>query len=272
MAETPKTWLITGCSSGFGELFVRQVRAPGDNVTATGRNAEKKLAHLADTGASILDLDVAAPASEINAKVTEAWNLYPNDIDVVVNNAGCVLSGGIEELTQEEMECAFKTNFHGPLNITRALLPQLRTRGDGTLLYMSSQAGQHGDPGAADIARLNSHLKCLEGAVECLAQELALLAPEIKVLLIEPGIFRTHVFSKISPTRRAIGNEPDDATKAVAVMINLVNGTGVAAGKTIPLRVPLGSDGLAVIRAKGDRIVQICDEWEEVAKSTDYKS
>ncbi|KAI0410583.1 NAD(P)-binding protein [Xylaria grammica] len=287
MAETPKTRLITGCSSGFGELFVRQVRALGDNVIATGRNAEKKLAHLADTGASILDLDVAAPASEINAKMTEAWNLYPNGIDVVVNNAGCVLSGGIEELTQEEMECAFKTNFHGPLNITRALLPRLRTRGNGTLLYMSSQAGQHGDPGAGAYCATKF---ALEGAVECLAQELALLAPEIKVLLVEPGIFRTHVFSNITyaPERvpeyaefnasvrafmaSVIGNEPGDATKAVAVMINLVNGTGVAAGKTIPLRVPLGSDGLAVIRAKGDSIVQICDEWEEVAKSTDYKS
>jgi NADP-dependent 3-hydroxy acid dehydrogenase YdfG len=47
------------------------------------------------------------------------------------------------------MEHAFKTNFHGPLNITRALLPQLRAKGNGTLLYISSQAAQHADPGAA---------------------------------------------------------------------------------------------------------------------------
>jgi NADP-dependent 3-hydroxy acid dehydrogenase YdfG len=97
-AMTPQTWLVTGCSSGFGELFVRQLRNAGDNVIATGRNAETKLAHLRDTGAKILDLDVSAPATEIKEKIDEAWGLYPNGIDVVVNNAGYILSGCIEEL------------------------------------------------------------------------------------------------------------------------------------------------------------------------------
>ncbi|KAI8627987.1 NAD(P)-binding protein [Xylariaceae sp. FL1651] len=284
MAEISKTWLITGCSSGFGELFVRQLRALGNNVIATGRNAEHKLAHLADTGASILDLDVIAPVPEIEAKMAQAWSLYPNGIDVVVNNAGYILSGAVEELKQEEIEHVFKTNFHGPLNITRALLPRLRARGNGTLLYMSSQAGWHADPGAAGYCATKF---ALEGAVECLSKELAIFAPGIKVLIIEPGYFRTHAFSNINhvPARipdyaqfnaevRAleasiVGNEPGDAAKAVTVMIDLVNGTGVAAGKTIPLRVPLGSDGWERIRAKGDSLVKICDEWEEVAKSTD---
>ena len=99
MASSPQTWLITGCSSGFGELFVRQLRAQGANVIATGRNAGTKLAHLQDTGASILDLDVSAPPQEIEAKMAEAWALYPGGIDVVVNNAGYLLSGAVEELT-----------------------------------------------------------------------------------------------------------------------------------------------------------------------------
>jgi len=127
------------------------------------------------------------------------------------------------------------------------------------------------------------------GAVECLEKELALLAPGIKVLIVEPGYFRTSAFSNINhvPARvpdyaqfnagvRAVeagivGNEPGDAAKAVSVMIDLVNGTGVAAGKTIPLRVPLGSDGWERIRAKAENMAKICDEWEEVAKSTDIK-
>lgn len=99
MASKPKTWLITGCSSGFGALFVRQLRSQGENVIATGRNAEVKLAHLQDSGATILDLDVSAPSSIIETKIAEAWGLYPNGIDVVVNNAGYILSGAIEELT-----------------------------------------------------------------------------------------------------------------------------------------------------------------------------
>lgn len=95
----PQTWLITGCSSGFGAEFVHQLRALGDNVIATGRNAETKLAHLKDTGASILDLDVTAPEDIIAAKVEEAWGLYPSGIDIVVNNAGYILSAAFEELT-----------------------------------------------------------------------------------------------------------------------------------------------------------------------------
>lgn len=95
----PQAWLITGCSSGFGSEFVHQLRALGENVIATGRNASTKLAHLKDTGASILDLDVAASEDVITAKMEEAWDLYPGGIDVVVNNAGYILSGAFEDLT-----------------------------------------------------------------------------------------------------------------------------------------------------------------------------
>ncbi|KAI0836004.1 hypothetical protein F5Y06DRAFT_305612 [Hypoxylon sp. FL0890] len=283
MATSPQTWLITGCSSGFGELFVRQLRALGENVIATGRNAPSKLAHLVDTGAKILDLDVTAPVTEIDAKMDEAWNIYPDGIDVVVNNAGYILSGAVEELTQE-LKDIFDTNFHGPLNITRALLPKLRAKKRGTLLYISSQAGWHADPGAAGYCGSKF---ALEGAVECLSQELAMFAPGLKVLIVEPGYFRTRAFSNINhvPPRVAdyaqfnagvraveagiVGNEPGDAEKAVSIMIDLVKGTGVARGKDIPLRVPLGSDGWGRIRAKCENMIKICDEWEEVAKSTD---
>lgn len=99
MSEHPQTWLITGCSSGFGELLVRKLRASGHNVIATGRNADAKLAHLKDTGASILDLDVAAPPNLIQATIDKAWALYPGGIDIIVNNAGYILTGFVEEVT-----------------------------------------------------------------------------------------------------------------------------------------------------------------------------
>ncbi|KAK8078607.1 hypothetical protein PG996_004777 [Apiospora saccharicola] len=255
MAETKKTWLITGCSSGFGELFVRKLRVLGENVIATGRNAKVKLAHLEDTGATILDLDVAAPADKIEATM------------------------------QQELEDIFKTNFHGPLNITRALLPKIRARGTGTLLYMSSQAGWHAQPTATGYCATKH---ALEAAVECMSQELATFAPGIRVHLIEPGYFRTPAFGNINyvPPRNQefaeynaavragiesqLGKEPGDPDKAVSIMIDLVNGTGVAAGKEVPLRVPLGSDGWGRIKAKCEKMLEICQDWEEVAKSTDH--
>lgn len=129
----------------------------------------------------------------------------------------------------------------------------------------------------------------LIGAVECLAKELAIFAPGIKVLLIEPGYFRTQAFSNINHVapriddcaqfnagvqayeQGLVGNEPGDAKKAVERVIELVKGTGMAAGMAIPLRVPLGTDGWTRIKAKCQETVQICDDWEEVAKSTDIE-
>lgn len=93
-----QTWLITGCSSGFGEQFVRQLTTQGDQVVATGRNAETRLAHLKDTGATILDLDITAPQAEIDRKFRQAWETF-GSIDVVVNNAGFIQCGAVEEIT-----------------------------------------------------------------------------------------------------------------------------------------------------------------------------
>ncbi|KAM5344426.1 hypothetical protein ACJ41O_012962 [Fusarium nematophilum] len=278
------TWLITGCSSGFGEQFVRQLRAAGDNVIATGRNAETRLAHLEDTGAEILDLDVSSPPDVIQSKIDTAWGLFPGGIDVVVNNAGFILSGAIEELTEEDLERSLKTNLHGPLNLSRAILPKLRAKGKGTLLYISSQAAWHTDPSAG--AYCTSKF-ALEGAVETLAKELAIFAPGIKVLIVEPGYFRTSVFSNVSHVdarvpdlaqfnasvregeAAIVGNERGDPVKGVARIIDLVKGTGFAAGKKAPLRVPLGADGLERIKAKCEETLKICEEWEELASSTD---
>lgn len=92
-----QTWLITGCSSGFGEQFVRQLTELGDNVVASGRHAETRLAHLKDTGATIIDLDVTAPQREIDSKFHEALAAY-GSIDVIVNNAGFIQAGPLEDL------------------------------------------------------------------------------------------------------------------------------------------------------------------------------
>ena len=83
----PLTWLVTDCSSGFGEIFVHSLLARGDKVIATGRKASERLVHLQNTDAKILDLDTTASQEVLNAKVKEAVELF-NGIDVLVNNAG----------------------------------------------------------------------------------------------------------------------------------------------------------------------------------------
>lgn len=91
-----RTWLVTGCSSGFGEHFVHRILARGDNVIATGRKADQRLAHLKDTGAAILDLDISASEAEIRSKAQEALQIY-GDIDVLVHNAGYIEFGTVED-------------------------------------------------------------------------------------------------------------------------------------------------------------------------------
>lgn len=105
--------------------------------------------------------------------------------------------------------------------------------------------------------------------------------------MVEPGYFGTRAFSNINHvTARVdlyeqfnagvrayeediVGNEPGDPAKAVRCMIELTKGTGVASGRTVPLRVPIGTDGWTKIRAKCEETIKICDEWEDVAKSTE---
>ena len=91
------TWLVTGASSGFGEQFVHSILARGDRVIATARQAHERLSHLKALGAAILELDVTASQSELDAKIEEAIGIY-GGIDVLVNNAGYVEAGLIEEI------------------------------------------------------------------------------------------------------------------------------------------------------------------------------
>jgi NADP-dependent 3-hydroxy acid dehydrogenase YdfG len=91
-------WLITGCSSGLGQEFVSQILSRGDKVIATARRLESEsIQSLQSAGASILKLDVTDEAAAINNVINEAIKIHGR-IDVLVNNAGFVTQGAVEEL------------------------------------------------------------------------------------------------------------------------------------------------------------------------------
>ena len=89
-------WLITGCSSGFGEIFVRQLLARGDLVVATARRPER-IQHLAGLGAATLQLDVTDSQQTIRERVAAAVAVHGR-IDVLVNNAAYIATGAWEDL------------------------------------------------------------------------------------------------------------------------------------------------------------------------------
>jgi NAD(P)-dependent dehydrogenase (short-subunit alcohol dehydrogenase family) len=158
------TWLITGCSSGFGEQFVRSILARGDHVIATGRDI-LKLQNLKEEGASILQLDITSTQQAINETVAQAISIY-GKVDVLLNNAGYVSTGIFEDLTYvqglqllsfgakylhngryEDFLAQFETNVFGTIKVTQALLPQFRQRRAGTMVFIGSLSGWMGDPG-----------------------------------------------------------------------------------------------------------------------------
>lgn len=281
-----RVWLITGCSSGFGEQFVLQNIARGDKVIATGRNAATKLAHLKDTGAAILDLDVTLPEADIFAIFKEARQIYGR-IDILVNNAGYIESSAVEELSIERVQRSLETNFLGPLKVTKAVLPIMREQGSGIVAFLGSIGGIQGYPSATAYSVTKF---ALESLTECLQGEFAaLFNNSVRFIIFEPGYFRTEVFSSTNIVhlpaklpeyqgftemagqrqRQVYHNENGDPMKGVARMIDVLTSTGMAAGKDLPLRMPLGTDALECVRNKCRATLQICDEWEDFIVSTD---
>ncbi|KAL9623608.1 MAG: hypothetical protein Q9160_002064 [Pyrenula sp. 1 TL-2023] len=277
-------WLITGCSSGFGEQFVSDVLERGDRVIATARNGVSRLQHLADIGAATLELDVTSSQTDLNVGIEKACGIYGR-IEVLVNNAGYVSVGTVEESTYEYLLNQFNTNLFGALNVTRAVLPLFRKQRSGFVVFISSPSGWEGLPGAGAYTGTKF---ALEGMYECLKSEVAPFA--IQSIIFELGHFRTPIMSpgRLKFCSQTVEDytemtkgfasllsgfdmsQPGDPKKAVKIMVDMVKGKGVAAEKTMPARLPLGSDVLEVVRRKCRDTLAICDEWEKVIVSTNF--
>src|SRR3954452_366997 len=135
-----KVWLVTGAGRGMGVDIARAALAAGHAVVATGRNPERVTAALgAHDDLLAVALDVTDPASA-QAAAQAAVERFGR-IDVLVNNAGNFYAGFFEELTPEDFRAQIETNFCGPVNVTRAVLPLMRSQRSGSALAMSSPAG-----------------------------------------------------------------------------------------------------------------------------------
>lgn len=174
-AKTPKTVLITGCSSGYGAATARYCHEQGWNVVATMRSP-----HLGDLPKSdrlrVLALDVTKPAS-IAAAIDEV-----GPIDVVVNNAGIGVVGAFEATPMSTIREVFETNAFGVMAVLQAVVPQFRERQAGVIVNVTSSATLAPMP----LASVYTASKiAIEGLTASLAHELA--AFNVRVKLIEPG-------------------------------------------------------------------------------------
>jgi NAD(P)-dependent dehydrogenase (short-subunit alcohol dehydrogenase family) len=217
------------------------------------------------------DAALSAPA------VAEALGLL-GGLDILVNNAGFGLMGAIEALDDAAIRAVMETNFFGALRVTRVVIPELRKQG-GVIINISSMAGMVGMAGAGAYCASKF---ALEGLSEALAQELAPFG--VKVLVVEPGAFRTDFSGRSIRTpgsridayagmqagevatliKQYHGNEPGDPVKAVDAILRTLD------SKEMPLRLMLGADAVSAIQAKQDVLRKEMAEWKGVSLATAF--
>src|SRR5262245_39459896 len=140
LTSTAKVWLITGASRGFGQLIAKRALERGDAVVATARQPSTLTEAMGESPDFLpLRLDVTS-ASEAHQAVAAGIDRFGR-MDVLVNNAGYGLLGGVEEASAQEVQAVFQTNVFGLLNVTRAVLPLMRRQGRGHVINMSSIGG-----------------------------------------------------------------------------------------------------------------------------------
>ncbi|MEV5602572.1 oxidoreductase [Streptomyces sp. NPDC052299] len=273
-----RVWLITGASSGFGRSIAEAALAAGDTVVATARRPEALDALVAahPDRAVAVQLDVTDTARI--ADVVADTVLWYGRIDVLVNNAGMGLVGAVEETSDRELRDLMDLHFFGPAALVRAVLPHMRRNGSGAVVQMSSMGGRFTFPGVGGYSATKF---ALEGLSEALAAE---VAPHgIKVLIVEPGSFRTGFAGggvlrqsapldayadSVGPVRSSLpdsdGKQEGDPAKAAAAIL-----TALAAEDT-PLRLPLGNDATDAVLAALDASRAETLAWEKVSRSTGF--
>ena len=264
MAEK-NVWFITGASRGMGIDIAQAALAAGHSVVATGRDAAK-VAKAIGEHKNLLSvaLDVT-DAAAAEAAVRAAVDRFGR-IDVLVNNAGNFYGGYFETLSPEQVRAQMETNFFGPLNVTRAVLPVLRGQRSGQIITITSTAGFVGAPVTSAYAASKF---ALEGWMESLTGEIAPFG--IAAMAVEPGYFRTELLFEGSSTiwaelevedyaensahavqafRGIIGQQPGDPAKLAGALVTLSD------SGTLPARFIAGADAMDAIEQKQAAVQQ----------------
>lgn len=178
-----KVVLITGGSSGIGKSIGTYLTSKGFKVYGTTRN----LKNYPDFDAfELLQLDVRLPES-IQKAVSEIIS-KEGKLDVLVNNAGVGITGPIEETPHEEILNVFDINFHGPVHVMKAVLPQMRKQGGGKVINITSIAGYMGLP-------YRGYYSAAKGALGILTEALNMEVKDFGVSIsnLAPGDFATNI-------------------------------------------------------------------------------
>jgi NAD(P)-dependent dehydrogenase (short-subunit alcohol dehydrogenase family) len=279
-----KTWFITGANGGLAYPMLEILLERGDRVAATVRKPRALDQLQKKYGSNLWRVNLDLTDSHAVKQVVNQAIEDLGAIDILVNNAGYGLFGAVEEVSGEQIEHVFQTNFLGSLRVARAFMPYFRAQGRGHIVQISSEVGFLSNPGQG----LYSASKwAVEGAFETLAKEAAPF--KIKLTLVEPGGIRTGFFAnhgvfgpeldayndypardfkrlyqnihaKKVVDRDVIPGDPQKMAKAIIQRVDEGNG---------PLRLALGSDAYEDIKAALTSKLAELEAQKELAYSTD---
>ncbi len=275
-SSTQNVWLVTGAGRGLGVDIARAALAAGHAVVATARDAANVTQALGERDDLLaVALDVTDPAAA-EAAVASAVERFGH-LDVVVNNAGSFKAGFFEEMAPEDFRAQIETTLFGPVNVTRAALPQLRAQHSGLVMTISSTAviASTGDFLTAYAASKFG----VEGFMEGLASEIVPFG--IQTMLVEPGFFRTELLTPQStqyaePSIEAYadrsaatseawrgmdGKQGGDPAKLADALVSL------GSSRTPPMRFAAGADAVELFEAKAATLLAQADAYRDLSAS-----
>lgn len=272
-----KVWIITGCSTGFGRELAKLTLKQGYKVGVASRNTDdvKDIVEAYSETALAVKLDVTKP-DEIKSAVEQVKQKFGR-VDVLVNNAGIGYFGAVEESEDDEVRRMFEINYFGLANMTKEVLPIMRSQRSGHIINIASIGGLVGFPA---LGHYNATKFAVDGLSEALAKETAPLG--IKVTVIAPSGFRTDWAGRSAKNSAIViddyaqtaevnkntirgysGNQPGDPVRAAQAIIK------VTEVENPPLHLLLGVGALKGALAKLDSLKKDYDAWEETTIGAD---
>ena len=271
-----KTFFITGANSGFGFAIAAAAIRNGHKVIGTIRSEQSRTA-LAERLPAVRPILCDVTEFDRIADVVRQAEEDNGPVDVLINNAGYGHEGILEESSLEEMRRQFDVNVFGAVAVAKAFLPRFRERRSGFIVNVTSMGGMITMPG---IAYYCGSKFALQGISEVMRAEMAPFG--VRVTALCPGSFRTDwagrsmvrtersiadydaLFDPIRQARQSkSGKQLGDPDKLATAVLDLIESDAP------PPQLLLGSDALALVSDRIERLKQEIEAWKAVTVSTD---